>query len=93
MQHDAGRTGAGECGGDFLADVARFADSDHDDFAALAERADNQVHRAIPDLRREPAIAEVVDWCESGEAMQLGSAPGSPLRFAGIVDPENWTTG
>jgi hypothetical protein len=41
VQHDAGRAGAGQCGGDFLPDVAGFADANDDNFAALLERADN----------------------------------------------------
>ena len=47
VQKDAGRTGAGQGRGDFLADVARFADADDHDFAALPERFDDDVDRRV----------------------------------------------
>ena len=47
VEHDSGGTGAGERGGDFLADVAGFADADDDDFGAPAQRFDNHFHRAV----------------------------------------------
>ena len=44
VEDDAGGTGAGEGGGDFLADVAGFADAHHHDLAALFERFDDDFH-------------------------------------------------
>ena len=52
VEHDAGRAGAGERGGDFLADVAGFADADDDDFAALLERFDNDFDGARRRIHR-----------------------------------------
>ena len=43
VQKNTGRAGAGQGRGDFLADVARFADADDHDFAALPQRFDNDV--------------------------------------------------
>ena len=86
VQHDAGRTGAGECGGDFLADVARFADSDHDDFAALAKRADHQVHRAVErrvELRAHGFEAGQLDVEDLARPFQVAHAPERlPARVA-----------
>ena len=47
VELDARRTGAGERGGNFPADVAGFADADDDDFSALPERGDHQLHGAV----------------------------------------------
>ena len=52
VEHDAGRAGAGQRGGNFLADVARFADADDDDFAALAQGLDDHFDRAVEARRR-----------------------------------------
>ena len=46
VEQDGGGAGAGERGGDFLADVAGLADADDDDFAALAEGGHDQIHGA-----------------------------------------------
>jgi hypothetical protein len=43
VEDDGGGAGAGEGGGDFLADVAGLADADDDDFAFRSERADDGV--------------------------------------------------
>ncbi len=40
-------TRAGERGGDFLADVAGFADADDDDFSAQFQRFDDGFDRAV----------------------------------------------
>ena len=40
------RTGAGECGGNFLSDVAGFADADNDNLASSLHRLDNRLDRA-----------------------------------------------
>ena len=45
VQDDAGGAGAGERGGDLVADVPRLADADDDEFAALAQSLDDQLHR------------------------------------------------
>ena len=50
VQHNAGRAGAGEGRGNLLADVARFADTDHDNLAALTKGFDNEFHRVIESL-------------------------------------------
>ena len=42
-EHHAGGSGTGEGGGDFAADVAGLADADDDDFAALPQRADDEI--------------------------------------------------
>ena len=47
VEHHARGAGAGERGGDFLADVAGFADAHHDDFGALRQCARNRFHRVI----------------------------------------------
>ena len=44
-ENDGGGTGAGERGGNFLAHVAGLADADHDDLAALRDRARDQRDR------------------------------------------------
>ena len=62
VEHDAGRAGAGERGGDFLADVAGFADADHDDFAAAAQRGDHGFDRA-----REGGVELGAHGFEGGE--------------------------
>ncbi len=59
VQKDAGGPGAGEGGGDFLGDVAGFADADDHNFAALAERFDDDVDR-----RREVCIKLLPDGLE-----------------------------
>ena len=46
-QDHAGGTGAGERGGNFLADVAGFADADDDNFSALLQRTHHQFHRVV----------------------------------------------
>ena len=45
VEDDAGGAGAGERGGDLLADVAGFADAHHDDLAPLLERFDEDFDR------------------------------------------------
>ena len=47
VEHDAGRTGAGERGGDFLADVAGLADADDDDLAASPQNFHRQFDRLV----------------------------------------------
>src|SRR5205823_12776095 len=38
IEHDRGRTGAGEGSGDFAADVSRFSHPEHDNFSARINR-------------------------------------------------------
>jgi hypothetical protein len=38
IQNYTGRTGAGQSSGNFLTDITGFADADHDDLAAVAQR-------------------------------------------------------
>ena len=45
VEDHAGGTGARERGRNFLADVARFANADHDDFSAPPQRLHNHLHR------------------------------------------------
>jgi hypothetical protein len=47
VEFNACRTGAGEGGGNFPADVAGFADADDDDLASSLHRLDNQLDRAV----------------------------------------------
>ena len=46
IEHDRGRTGAGEGGGDFSADVSGFPDPEDDDLAARFDRFFDQLDRA-----------------------------------------------
>ncbi len=50
VEHDAGRAGAGEGGGDFLPDVARLADADDHDLAPAPQRVHDQFHRPVESL-------------------------------------------
>src|SRR5439155_10998216 len=45
VEHDAGRAGAGESGGDLVAEVAGFAHAGDDEFVAIAQRRDDQFDR------------------------------------------------
>ena len=49
-EHDAGRAGAGEGGGDFRADIAGLADADNDQFAPTRQGIDDQFDSGIKGL-------------------------------------------
>ncbi len=63
IEHHRGRTRAGERGGDFFADVAGFADADHDNLAAGVDHAPQRLDRAGEVVVQPVAHAlELVDF-------------------------------
>src|SRR5207245_11189946 len=73
VEGDARRAGAGEGGGDLLADVARFADTDDHDLPAAAQRVHDLVHGMVEGLvqlsahRLERGQFDVEDGAGAGQ--------------------------
>lgn len=72
IEHDRGRTGAGEGGSDLRADVPGFADAQNHDFAARLERRFDQIDR-MPESFIEP-IAQPLEL-ENFEIEDASSLP------------------
>ena len=95
----AGGTGAGEGRGDFLADVAGFADADDDNFAAPLQRFDDGFNRAVKRFVEQRADGferghfDVENFAGFGEVAHGGSLPATDGEFqprSSIITIRRW---